>query len=245
MKKYLTTTVAIAASIATLGISAHAADLGARGLRYAPPAYLPPPLPDYWTGFYVGAHLGGAFSSDNNFSGLDTGSNGNGRFLGGLQAGADWRFAPNWVVGVEGQYSWLSGSVGAVFPGGFAYTNDQRGLGALTGRVGYTWGPGMAYVKGGYAFSDNNEHMTFGGVPIGFATSGDHANGYTVGIGVEYMFATNWSAKAEYQYYNFGSATFVAPPPAVAFGSFTTSDQVLSVGVNYRINWSGPLMSRY
>ena len=89
MKKYLTTTVAIAASIATLGISAHAADLGARGLRYAPPAYLPPQLPDYWTGFYVGAHLGGAFSSDDNFSGLGTGSNGNGRFLGGLQAGAD------------------------------------------------------------------------------------------------------------------------------------------------------------
>ena len=27
--------------------------------------------------------------------------------LGGVQAGADWQFAPNWVLGIEGQYSWL------------------------------------------------------------------------------------------------------------------------------------------
>ena len=206
MKKFLTTTVAIAASHAALVLSAHAADLGGRGLRDAPPAYLPQSPPDYWTGFYVGAHLGGAFSSDDNFSGLGTGSNGNGRFLGGLQAGADWRFANTWVVGVEGQYSWLSGNAGAIFPGGFAYTNNQRGLGAITGRVGYTWGPGLLYVKGGFAYSDNNETVTLGGVPVAFATSGNHSSGYTIGAGVEYMFAPSWSAKLEYQYYNFGNA---------------------------------------
>jgi outer membrane immunogenic protein len=243
MKKFLLTTVAITAPLAVLGVSAHAADLGARAPYYTPPAYAAPLY--NWTGFYVGAHLGGAFSSDSNFSGLAVGNNGNGRFLGGVQAGADWQFAPNWLVGVEGQYSWLSGGVSAVFPGGFAFTNNQRGLGALTGRVGYTWGPGMVYVKGGYAYSSNNESLTFGGAPIAFATSGDHTNGYTVGIGLEYMFAPNWSAKAEYQYYNFGSASFVAPPAVVPFGSFTTSDQVVSVGVNYRINWSGPVISRY
>ena len=171
---------------------------------YAAPLYS-------WTGFYLGAHVGGAFSSDNNFNGLGTGNNGNGRVLGGFQAGADWQFDPNWVVGLEGQYSWLSGNVGAVFPGGYAYTNNQRGLGSITGRVGYTWGPGLLYVKGGYAYSDNNETVTLGGVPIAFATSGDHRNGYTIGAGVEYMFAPNWSAKAEYQYYNFGSANFTAP----------------------------------
>jgi len=31
--------------------------------------------------------------------------------------------------------------------------NNQRGLGFVTGRVGYTWGPGLVYVKGGYAYS--------------------------------------------------------------------------------------------
>jgi outer membrane immunogenic protein len=241
MKKFFLATLALAAC----GAPALAADLGARG--YAPYAKAPvyaAPLYN-WTGFYVGAHLGGAFSSDNNFSGLSTGNNGNGRFLGGLQGGADWQFAPNWVVGAEAQYSWLSGSVGAVFPGGFAYTNNQRGLGSITGRFGYTWGPGLVYAKGGYAFSDNNEKVTLNGVPTAFAISGNHRDGYTVGAGAEYMFAPNWSAKAEYQYYNFGSSNFTAPAALAPFGNFRTDDHTLKAGVNYRINWGSPAVARY
>jgi outer membrane immunogenic protein len=238
MKKFLFTTVALA--VLGAAMSARAADLGRPA--YVPPVYAAPSLA--WTGFYVGAHLGGAFSGDNNFNGLAVGNNGNGRFVGGLQAGYDWQFT-NWVVGVEGQYSWLSGNVGAVFPGGFIYTNNQRGLGSLTGRVGYTWGPGLVYLKGGYAYSNNNENVALGGLPVGFTLSGDHSNGYTIGAGVEYMFARNWSAKAEYQYYNFGSARFTAPAALIPTGSFTTDDHVLKAGVNYRFTWDGPPMSRY
>ncbi|WP_314953150.1 porin family protein [Bradyrhizobium cosmicum] len=241
MKKILFATVALL----VLGAAAPAigADLGNRNYYKAPaPAYAAPIY--NWTGFYIGGHLGGAFSSDNNFSGLSTGNNGNGRFLGGVQVGADWQFNPNFVVGVEGQYSWLSGSVGAVFPGGVAYTNDQRGLGSITGRVGYTWGPGLIYVKGGYAYSDNNEKVTVGGVPTGFIIDGDHRNGYTVGAGLEYMFAPNWSAKAEYQYYNFGDAHFTAGPLA-GTGNFTTDDHTIKAGLNYRFNWAGPVAARY
>lgn len=244
MKKFLFATVALAA----LGAAAPAlsADLGARPYYSKAPAYAPPVY--NWTGFYVGAHVGGAFSSDNNFSGLAIGNSSNGRFLGGLQAGADYQFAPNWVAGVEGQYSWLSGSVGAVFPGvpaPFVYTNNQRGLGSVTARVGYTWGPGLVYVKGGYAYSDNNESVTQLGVPVAFATDSDHKNGYTVGAGVEYMFMPNWSAKAEYQYYNFGDARFIAPAALVPFGKFTTDDHTVKVGINYRFNWTGPVAARY
>src|SRR5450631_1067057 len=132
MKNVLLASVAMTALVAAL--PAGAADLGSRPYYKAPaPAYMAPVY--YWTGFYVGGHIGGAFSSDNNFAGLATGNNGNGRFLGGAQVGADWQFAPNWVVGAQGQYSWLGGNVGAVFPGGFAYNNSQRGLGSVTGRV--------------------------------------------------------------------------------------------------------------
>jgi len=91
MKKILFATVALLA----MGAAAPAvgADLGNRNYYKTPaPAYAAPIY--NWTGFYVGAHLGGAFSSDNNFNGLSTGSNGNGRFLGGLQAGADWQVNP-------------------------------------------------------------------------------------------------------------------------------------------------------
>jgi outer membrane immunogenic protein len=243
MKKLLLATVALAALGATA--PALAADLGAGGYPYATkaPAYAAPLY--NWTGFYIGGHLGGAFSSDNNFAGLSTGNNGNGRFLGGVQGGADWQFAPNWVVGAEAQYSWLSGNVGAVFPGGFGYTNNQRGLGSVTGRFGYTWGPGLIYVKGGYAYSDNNETVTLNGAPVAFAINGNHRDGYTLGAGVEYMFAPNWSAKAEYQYYNFGNSNFTAPAALVPFGSFRTDDHTLKAGVNYRFNWGGPVVARY
>src|SRR5215475_250702 len=181
MKKFLLATVAIAVLGAALPVCA--ADLPVLPVR--PPIYSAPPAyvaPIYcWTGFYIGGHLGAVFSSTTNFSGgLATG---NGRFLGGVQAGYDWQFNPNWVVGVEGQYSLLSGSVGAAFPGGFVYTNSQRGLGSVTARIGYSWGPGMVYVKGGFAFADNNEKVTLGGAPITFATTGDHASGYTIGAG--------------------------------------------------------------
>ncbi len=241
MKKFLLGTVALVALGAT--VPALAADLGARAPYDKAPAYAAPIY--NWTGFYIGGHVGGAFSSDNNFNGLATGNNSNGRFLGGLQVGADYQFAPNWVLGIEGQYSWLSGNIGAIFPGGFVYNNNQRGLGSVTGRFGYTWGPGLLYVKGGYAYSDNNETVTLGGVPVAFAIDGNHRDGYTVGAGLEYMFAPSWSAKVEYQYYNFGSAASLPRPPLVPFGSFTTDDHTVKAGLNYRFNWGGPVVAKY
>ena len=243
MKKLLLATVALVALGATA--PALAADLGARAPYYSKaPAYA---VPIYnWTGFYIGGHLGGAFSSSNDFNGLALGNSDNGRFFGGLQAGADYQFAPNWVVGVEGQYSWLASSNnGAIFPGGYAYNNDQRGLGSVTGRVGYTWGPGLAYVKGGYAYSDNSENVTLGGVPVAFAFDSNHSNGYTVGGGVEYMLAQNWSAKVEYQYYDFGNSRFTTPAPLVPFGTFHNDEHTVKAGVNYRFNWGGPVAARY
>ena len=221
MKKFLLGTVALVALGAT--VPALAADLPARTYTKAP-AYVAPIY--NWTGFYIGANIGGAFSSNNSFGGLTTGNNGNGRFLGGLQGGYDYQFAPNWVLGVEGQYSWLANNNGGIaFPGNFVYTNNQRALGAVTGRVGYTWGPALLYVKGGYAYSDNDESVTLAGAPVAAAFSGDHRNGYTVGAGLEYMFAQNWSAKIEYQYYDFGRSAFIAPIAFVPFGAFRVDEQ--------------------
>ena len=53
-----------------------AADLGA---RYRAPAYAPPQIYN-WTGFYLGAHLGGVFGGDYNFNGLAL-SNNDARFM--------------------------------------------------------------------------------------------------------------------------------------------------------------------
>jgi outer membrane immunogenic protein len=237
MKKLLLGTVALVA----LGAApALAADLAARPYTKAP-AYAAPVY--NWTGFYVGGHIGGAFGGDNTFAGV-TSSN-DGRFLGGVQVGADYQFAPNWVLGVEGQYSWLGSNNNTVaFTSGgtgYVFTNNQRALGSVTGRLGYTWGPAMLYVKGGYAYSDNSETLVALGAPVAFTLDRGHRDGYTVGAGLEYMFAPNWSAKAEYMYYDFGSSRFVTPAPFATLGSFRNDDHTVKVGLNYRFNVGGPV----
>jgi outer membrane immunogenic protein len=245
MKKFLLGTVALVALGAT--VPALAADLGARPAYTKAPAYMAPIY--NWTGFYIGGHVGGAFSGDNNFNGLVTSNNNDGRFLGGLQAGADYQFAPNWVVGIEGQYSWLgNNNNGVAFTGvgtGYVYTNNQRALGSVTGRVGYTWGPALLYVKGGYAYSDYNESLTLLTVPQPFALNSSHHDGYTVGAGLEYMFAQNWSAKVEYQFYDFGKTNFVTPALLTGFGSTRNDEHTVKAGLNYRFNWGGPVVAKY
>src|ERR1700674_5514973 len=170
MKKFLLGTVALVALGAA--VPAMAADLAARPYTKAP-AYAAPIY--NWTGFYIGGHVGGAFAGNNSLTGND------GRFLGGVQGGADYQFAPSWVVGVEAQYSWLGNSNnGVLFPGGVLVTSTSNQLGSVTGRLGYTWGPALLYAKGGYGWKDsNNLNVSAGGVPVAFTTNGNHRDGYT------------------------------------------------------------------
>src|ERR1700684_947736 len=133
MKKLLLGTAAFIAFAAP----ALAADLPARTYTKAP-AYTAPEAVYNWTGFYIGGHVGGAFAGDSSLQGSD------GRFLGGVQGGYDYQFAPNWVVGAEAQYSWLAGgnSSGTTFPGGTLVTANNDQLGSVTRRIGYHCRPG-------------------------------------------------------------------------------------------------------
>ena len=236
MKKLMLGTVALIA----FASSAMAADMPARTYTKAP-VYTPPQAIYDWTGFYIGGHLGGAFAGDNSLVGSG------GRFLGGVQGGFDYQFATNWVIGAEAQYSWMTSSnSGVLFPGGSLVTSRNDQLGSVTGRFGYTWGPALLYAKGGYAWRDNpNIGVSVGGTPAAFTTDGAHQNGWTVGAGLEYMFAPNWSAKAEYQYYNFGNTTFTSGPADVVGSRFRDDDHTVKVGVNYRFGWGGPVQPRY
>jgi outer membrane immunogenic protein len=216
MKKILLGTVALAVLAAA---PANAADLAARPYTKAP---MMAPAPVYnWTGFYLGGHIGGAFRGNDTVFGTSN----DGRFIGGVQVGYDQQFAPNWVLGLEANYSFMDSGNGA----GFA----NRNLGSVTGRLGYTWGPAMLYAKGGYAWADTRR--TFG-----FANEG--RDGYTVGGGLEYMFSPSWSGKVEYQYYDFGRVNTFAP---LAFGSFRNEEHTIKVGLNYRFNLGGPVVARY
>src|SRR6201999_1206097 len=171
MKKLLLSSVALIA----LGSAAFAADIPARQAYKAPPAYTAPALIYNWTGFYVGGHVGGALAGDNNLVGSDA------RFLGAVQAGFDYQFSPNFVGGIEAQYSWLNqNTTGIAFPAGSVITATNDQLGSVTGRLGYTWGPALVYAKGGYAWRDDpNIAVTNGGAPVAFTTDGNHRDGWT------------------------------------------------------------------
>ncbi len=135
MKKILLTAAAVLISAS----AASAADLAARPYTKAP-AYQATPIYN-WTGFYIGGHVGGAFGGDNNILAPGFVANGNdGVFMGGVQVGYDTQFAQNWVFGIEANYSFLDTN-------GNAFVN--RGLGSVTGRLGYTWGGPDTAVREG------------------------------------------------------------------------------------------------
>src|ERR1700679_1938228 len=84
--------VAPAAAPLALVAPPAARDLPGRTYTKAP-VYTPPQAVYNWTGFYIGGNVGGAFAGNNSLEGSG------GRFMGGLQGGADYQFATNWVVG--------------------------------------------------------------------------------------------------------------------------------------------------
>src|SRR6478752_6988522 len=94
--------VTVCAALAAMGF-AQAADM--QPVYKAPP---PAPIAIYnWTGFYIGAHGGGAWT-DKRWSlpafGEVANYNASG-LIGGVQAGYNWQ-SGNWVLGAEAQASW-------------------------------------------------------------------------------------------------------------------------------------------
>src|ERR1700722_7677075 len=89
---------AVTALAVVLSASAHAADLQ----RTSPLPYATQPI---WTGFHVGAHVGIAFAgedaTDAIFGTPVTFSTNPSGVMAGLDAGYDYQFSPNWLVGAE------------------------------------------------------------------------------------------------------------------------------------------------
>ncbi len=110
---------ALLASVALIG-GAAAADMPVKAPVYKAPVIAPP---YNWTGFYVGGHIGGAWSnvdiSDPTGAvfaplGATIGADGNG-FLGGGQIGFNWQTG-HWVFGVQGDMAWTGINTSVVDP---------------------------------------------------------------------------------------------------------------------------------
>lgn len=255
------------AAVAMTG-SAVAADMAPRYTKAPPPA----PIAIYtWTGCYIGGNVGGAWhnvnqNSSRNLAGtvfappLDLGSaDSNGDFIGGGQIGCDYQFAGNWVVGIQGMFDFGNTNSrnnildARVTPIGTPYTTTRtRDLFTVTGRVGYLFAPQvLAYVKGGGAWTRTNTAI-FGNIPANFLSESASADrqGWTVGGGVEWMFARGWSVFGEYNYADFGrkDINFTQGPGTVGVATINSTRlnvQTALVGVNYKFNWATPVVAKY
>jgi outer membrane immunogenic protein len=231
----ITLSLLTVAGLALGAQSASAADL--RRPVYKAPA--PAVVAAYnWSGFYLGGHVGGAWSSEE-ATDIATGarvSTDPDGFIGGVQAGYNWQ-ADRWVFGIEGDWSW-SGADGGNTLVGLPFSSDHSWYATLTGRVGYAWDNWLWYVKGGAAWAD--KEYTYGGL----GTISDTRVGWTVGTGLEFGLTPNWSAKIEYNYLDFGKDTYT-------FGAFPidvdTQVHLVKAGINYRFGGYGkaPVVANY
>jgi opacity protein-like surface antigen len=226
MHKTLTAT-AILALLGAAG-AANAADIYAPGYKDGPLVAYPT-----WTGYYIGGHVGGVWSTidftdvtsvpsvpfNNDTSGV----------FGGGQVGYVYQLG-NVVIGPE------------VDIGGMGLSSSTRevgGLGAagavnsgfyfdITGRLGYAWGPALVYIKGGYAYYGGSLSVNDG---LASASHSD-LSGWTGGGGVEYMISPAWSVKAEYQFFEFNTFQLVNQLDGNTFDDRFTA-QTFKVGFNY------------
>jgi outer membrane immunogenic protein len=256
----------IIASVAILAIStmaAGAADLAARPYTKAAP--MAAPVMTYnWTGCYIGGNVGGGWhrirETSASVGGVplisDFGRSEGSNVVGGAQIGCDYQIAGNFVVGVQGMFDFTdirsNQSPIPAFPAFYSETRT-RDVFTVTGRVGYLFAPQLlGYVKGGGAWAriDTN-HFGFG-PPVFLSESATRQDrqGWTVGGGLEWMFAPGWSVFGEYNYMDFGTRNvgFVAGPGTVGAPSVIATRyeiQQALVGINYRFNWGGPVVARY
>ena len=175
-----------------------------------------------WTGFYVGGNVGYGWGDTDGV--LLPSSSMDGVF-GGLQGGFNYQFpATGFVIGIEADYQWADISTN--------FVKIDR-FGTVRGRVGYAWDRFMIYGTGGWAFEANTE------VNLGLGLIGSRSlDGWTAGVGMEWAFAPNWSAKLEYLHIDLRSDSFFAPAlcfPAVNCQAGGDIDLV-RVGLNWRFS---------
>jgi outer membrane immunogenic protein len=265
MRHLTSATLGAAALSIALAAGANAADMAKPVYTKAAPV---PPAAVSWTGFYVGGDLGGAWTSNTGTwnplpsqaafgsNAISAGTGGSG-FIGGVHAGYNYQFAPTWVAGLEGDWSWTkahgSFSQGwTFFAGGGAepgtVTNMSSNLNwvsSFRGRFGYLVTPNvMAYATGGvawaridYAANSANAALTY----TASAAPSSTQTGFAVGGGLEWAMTSNWLLRAEYLYYRFnGGPNIVAQTPSFGGGFPSnyawsrTSLNVARAGLSYK-----------
>ena len=244
------------------GMLAISTAAGAADLPAATAPVYAPPLFFTWTGFYAGGNIGGVWARDYWSESL-FGMNLNvgvspGQFIGGGQAGFNYQIG-RFVAGIEGDFDWNGSSPVATGNDGFIpsvghfqVVSNNRWIATAAARFGFAFGHVFFYSKAGGGWVSNNglivNNLTTGASITGL-NSGTNA-GWLAGAGVEWAITDNWSVKIEYDYLGLNGQSFVVPAtaPFLPGDTFTNSNhniQMAKVGINYLLNWGGPVVARY
>ncbi|MDB5547271.1 MAG: outer-rane immunogenic protein [Tardiphaga sp.] len=205
MSRILTATFCLVASCAT----ARAGDMGYPQQR-RPYTTVAQPLNAYsWAGPYLGGNIGYGWGSITSNSTKPSG------FNAGITAGYNFQSGPL-VYGLEGDLQ-ANGANDTFAP--WKFSNPW--FGTVRGRVGYSFSNVLFYGTAGLAFGGLR------GETFGLSESRTTA-GWTAGVGVEFGFAPNWSAKVEYLYVDLTDQRFsvTGANNGYEFGLFR-------LGVNY------------
>jgi outer membrane immunogenic protein len=237
-------------SLCAIGVVS-AADLPARTYTKAP---IVEPVSN-WTGCYVGANVGGGSNREaytnqnpNRLPHFDLGSESANGAMGGGQVGCDYQIS-NWVIGGQGMFdaTGFKGSNHVVpapgssqFPNIFDLSSSASWVTTATARLGYAIEPQLlVYARGGAAWMRSSLSYTITGMGIVVPYTGVETRaGWTVGGGLEYLIAPNWSIAAEYIHMDFGNNILTTQGVLAGSGTepiqITRRSDAATLGVNYR-----------
>jgi outer membrane immunogenic protein len=179
--------------------AAQAADMPVKGVRPYVSSYY------NWTGFYIGLNAGYGFGSSTWDTPAVT-TKPKGASFGGT-AGYNWQTGAL-VFGVEADIaaSMVKGDV-ICGVGGTCETKNEW-LSTLRGRIGYAFDRWLPYITAGGAYGHTKATNT--NLTPGFQGASATPFGWTAGVGLEYAFLGNWSAKLEYLYVDLGKFNCMA-----------------------------------
>jgi len=206
-----------------------------------------PQGPD-WAGFYLRGNPGGS-GPPGGLSWANPGSPGAFSSFGAASPAVNDSFgynfqSGNFVFGLEGSLS------AANFDGRFtspfvptvgAWAPNMNWVGTVTGRVGYSFGQWLPYVKGGFAAADIASPLQNTAI-TNFSESTADRGGWTAGVGLEYQLSSKLSLGLEYLYTDIGGNANGSPNAIGSGGSpdmYSTAlkTQSLLGRLNYKTGW--------
>ena len=258
--------------------------LGSAGLASAAdlPMKAPPPVvPAWnWSGFYIG--LNGGYGQ-NEFTGDRTCVDPAGNILfgrgctpnifghvvrpsGGVFGGtAGYNVqSGSFLYGFETDIQWSGIRASNTVPIGvpvatglYTASDDLRWFGTARGRIGVLPMPQMLfYVTGGVIYGNENMVATtaFPGGTIYPVNASSTRAGGVFGVGLEYAFTHNVTAKLEGLFYDMGTVfpSFLCPAGAATCtpgfqegGAFAERGFIVRGGLNWHFNLAGPVQAQY